>query len=85
MPTARKQSGWLVCKNVSRGMFSNEKTIVVERHNGREESYFVPSDKVRTEPKQVMVVYYHHGTITWATLPTTNATTIPVRRASIVA
>ena len=75
--------GWLRCDSVEQGMFTDELAVVVERSNGRKESYFVPAASVETARRRVSVDYRESGSLFWATLPTAMPTTIPVDKTLI--
>ena len=63
---------WLKCE-VHKGMFSDERAIVYRWRDGREESTWVPADKVRGENGTigaVRVKVYELDGVEWAMLPT---------------
>jgi hypothetical protein len=78
-------SGWLRCDSVERGMFSDELAVVVSRSNGAKESYFVPATSVETSSGRVRVGLREVDSLFWATLPTSEPTTIPVNKARVEA
>ena len=77
--------GWLSCESVQPGMFSDELAVVVERIGGATEAHFVPAREVQTERNRVRVSFRESGHVVWATLPTSESATIPVRRSSVTA
>lgn len=81
------KTGWLVCDEITKGMFSDELVVVVTRSNGEQVSYFVPADKVEREQKRVRVRFgdiQGRSHLFWATLPTSEPVTIPVEKSYIV-
>lgn len=75
--------GWLRCERVDRGMFSDERAVVVSRSNGEKESYFVPSSEVEEALRRVRVSLQESGSVIWATLPTPDHATIPVNKSYV--
>lgn len=73
-----KHSGWLTCKSIENGMFSDELVVVVTRQNGVEDTYFVPAEEVQRESRRVRVQIRETDKFAWVTLPTEEQTTIPV-------
>ncbi len=69
---------WLKCDVVTNGMFSDEVTVVVSKSNGTQESFFVPAKDVRQKEHLIRVEAKNAGSFYWATLPTSEGTTIPV-------
>ena len=72
---------WLKCESVERGMFSDERAVVVARRNGQNESFFVPASEVQGE--RVRVAVRETAQVVWATLPTAEAATIPVNKSHL--
>ena len=81
MEEEMQKKAWLDCKSVSPGMFSDELTIVLDRFNGQEESFFVPEKKVIGNRLQVLVE--NKESISWATLPTEQPFLIPINKSCI--
>ena len=75
------KSGWLRCDRVERGMFSDERTVVVTRSNGATESYFVLAQDVQKD--RLRVELRDTGNVIWATLPTSEPVSIPVSKSSV--
>lgn len=75
--------GWLRCESVERGMFSDEKVVVVQRSNGKTEAFFVPSREVHGDT--VRIEYAASGALLWATLPTAQPVTIAVLPSKVAA
>ena len=75
--------GWLHCDSVERGMFSDEVAVVASRSDGSKESYFVPATEVEKANNRVRVELQEADSLVWATLPTSEPTTIPVSRERI--
>ena len=66
------EDAWLRCE-VHKGMFSDERAIVWRWQGGREESDWVPANKVRGEDGTigaVRVKVYEVDGVLWAMLPT---------------
>ena len=76
-------TGWLHCDSVRDGMFTDELAVVVSRSNGTKESYFVPATAVEKARSRVRVDLRESDSLFWATLPTSDLTTIPVSKARI--
>ena len=76
-------TGWLRCDSVGEGMFTDELAVVVSRSNGAKESYFVPATAVEKARNRVRVDLRESDSLFWATLPTSEPTTIPVSKARI--
>jgi hypothetical protein len=76
-------TGWLRCDSVREGMFTDELAVVVSRSNGAEESYFVPASAVERSGNRLRVDLRESGSLFWATLPTSEPTTIPVSKARV--
>ena len=72
------ERGWLACESVERGMFSDERLVVVQRYSGDAEPYFVPLAEVSESERRVRVQFTLAGQIAWATLPTAQPVTIAV-------
>jgi hypothetical protein len=64
-------------------MFTDELAVVVSRRNGATESYFVPATAVEKSSCRVRVDLRESGSLFWATLPTSEPTTIPVSKARV--
>ena len=77
----------LKCR-ILKGMFSDERAVVVHRVDGKTTSAFVPMSSVRgniDQEGQVEVeVFADHGT-TWAVLPTEYRETLPVNVRDLIA
>ena len=66
----------LKCKDVSEGLFSDERSISLDCYNGEEVTLFVPSDKILEN--SVHIKAEEKGAYSWATIPTEQPTVIPV-------
>lgn len=76
----------LKCR-VLKGMFSNERAVVVYLMNGTKSSAFVPASEVRGEVDRdgdVSVDVFRDGGSVWAVLPTEYRDTLPVRELDLV-
>ena len=77
---------WLRC-HILKGMFSDERVVVVNRIDGKSTSAFVPTNAVRgrvDEEGQVEVDVFADRGATWAVLPTEYRETLPVNIGDLV-
>jgi len=77
---------WLKCR-ILKGMFSDERVVVVSRVDGMSTSAFVPSAAVRgsvDHEGQVEVDVFADRGATWAVLPTEYRETLPVDARDLV-
>jgi hypothetical protein len=86
---ARKEqdmSGWLKCK-IFKGMFSDEKAVLISSLEGREISCFVPKELVQGGEDavgKVQVKIRRKNNRVWAILPTETSTMVAVKDADLV-
>ena len=73
-----RRKAWIDCNKVGPGMFRDEKTVVLNRYNGQEESFLVPANKVKAKRLQVLVE--ERNSVSWATLPTEQPSLVPVKK-----
>jgi hypothetical protein len=74
------ERNWLKCR-ILKGMFSDERVVVINRVDGRSTSMFVPMGTVRgniDQEGQVRVDVFADRGATWAVLPTEDRDTLPV-------
>ena len=76
---------WLKCR-VSKGMFSNERTISVRRKGNGIQEFFVPQSAVDTEGDagRVKVLVIERLDVKWAVLPTPYRESIPVDEDDVI-
>jgi hypothetical protein len=78
---------WLKCR-ILKGMFSDERVVVVQRFDGKATSAFVPISSVRgsvEQEGQVEVDVFADRGGTWAVLPTEYRETLPVNVRDLIA
>lgn len=78
--------GRLKCQ-VLKGMFSDERAVVVDLNNGDKSSVFVPAAEVRGDigaRGEVNVDVFEDDGAFWAVLPTEYRETVPVRKLDVI-
>lgn len=78
---------WLKCR-ILKGMFSDERAVVVKRLDGKATSAFVPVNSVRggiDQEGQVEVDVFADRGATWAVLPTEYRESFPVNAGDLIA
>lgn len=80
------KQGWLKCR-VLKGMFSDERAVVVRMKNGNTTSMFVPSSSVKGEVDhdgKVRVEVFEGDGAVWAVLPTEYRESVPINDDDVV-
>lgn len=78
---------WLRCE-VRKGMFSDERVVVIRTESGEEASFFVPRESVTGDLDQegrVQVQMLKDNSRAWAVVPNESRTIIPVSESEFVA
>ena len=78
---------WLRC-DVRKGMFSDEKVVVIRTQTGEAASFFVPSERVEgpiDQEGRVRVRVFKENSRAWAVVPNENQTVVPVDESQLVA
>lgn len=78
-------SQWLKCR-VFKGMFSNERTIVVRVKGNHPSEFIVPDHAVQqhNHESRVRVKVLNRSDATWVVLPTTDHESVPVEDTELV-
>lgn len=74
---------WLKCI-ISKGMFSDEFTIVVQTHNGDKVSVFVPRESADDQQGRVRVRVIQGQGTTMAVLPDENQSVVEVESSDLI-
>ena len=77
---------WLRC-DVRKGMFSDEKVVVIKTTTGDVVSFFVPAERVNgniDHEGQVKVRFFREDSRAWAVVPNENQTVVAVDESQLV-